>query len=60
MKPIGWGIYHEKALGTVHIAIGNNIHLGGTSKASIHVDFVLRNPPIKIDELIMKNGRLTG
>jgi leucyl aminopeptidase (aminopeptidase T) len=61
MKTIGWCIYDEKALGTAHIAIDNNIHLGGTNKASIRVDFVLRNPTIKIDEeLIMKNGKLTG
>jgi hypothetical protein len=32
MKPIGWGIYHEKALGTAHIATGNSIHVGGTNK----------------------------
>jgi aminopeptidase len=36
MKPIGWTLYDEKALGTVHIAIGNNTHLGGANKASIH------------------------
>lgn len=58
LKPVGWNIYDEKALGTAHIAIGNNIHLGGVNKASIHVDFVLHNPTVKADgELIMETGR---
>ena len=59
MKPIGWNIYDEKALGTAHIAIGNNIKLGGVNKASIHIDFILQNPTIKADDkLIMETGRL--
>jgi leucyl aminopeptidase (aminopeptidase T) len=59
MKPIGWSIYDEKALGTAHIAIGNNTHLGGTNKASIHIDFILLSPNIEVDnEPIMQKGRL--
>jgi len=59
MKPFGYRIFDEKALGTVHIAIGNNIHLGGVNKASIHYDFVLCNPSIEADDAqIMKNGKL--
>ncbi len=46
IKPIGWTKYDEKALGTAHIAIGNNVDLGGVNKASIHIDFVLHNPTI--------------
>jgi leucyl aminopeptidase (aminopeptidase T) len=61
MNPTGWSIYDEKTLGTAHIAIGNNTQLGGTNKASTHIDFVLRNPTIKADkELIMKNGKPTA
>jgi leucyl aminopeptidase (aminopeptidase T) len=60
MKPIGWSIYDEKALGTAHIAIGNNIHLGGVNKASIHIDFILHNPTIKADDkIIMDMGKLS-
>ena len=60
MKPVGWSIYDEKVLGTVHIAIGNNVHLGGANKASIHLDFVLNKPTIRADNiLIMEKGRLT-
>ena len=58
MKPIGWRVYDKKALGTAHIAIGNNIHLGGVNKASIHIDFVLHNPTIKADDkIIMDTGK---
>jgi len=59
MKLTGYRIYDEKALDTVHIAIGNNIHLGGVNKASIHWDFVLPNPYIEVDNvLLMKKGKL--
>lgn len=60
MKPIGLRICDEKALGTVHLAIGNNVHLGGVSKASIHIDFNLYNPTVKADNsFIMKEGQIT-
>lgn len=59
MKLTGYRIYDEKALGTIHIAIGNNVHLGGVNKASIHWDFVLHNPSIEVnDGLLMKKGKL--
>jgi len=58
MKPVDWSVYYEKAPGTAHIAIGNNIHLGGVNKASIHIDFVLYNPTIKADnKIIMDTGK---
>jgi leucyl aminopeptidase (aminopeptidase T) len=59
MTPIGLRIHDEKALGTAHIAIGNNIHLGGINKASIHIDFILYKPTIKADrDVIMKDGKV--
>jgi leucyl aminopeptidase (aminopeptidase T) len=61
IKPVGWSIYDEKALGTAHIAIGNNIHLGGVNKASLHVDFVLDKPTIEADgKVILRRGRFVG
>jgi leucyl aminopeptidase (aminopeptidase T) len=61
IKPVGWNIYDEKALGTTHIAIGNNVHLGGVNKASIHVDFVLDKPTIEADgKAILRRGRFVG
>jgi len=57
LKPVGWSIYDEKALGTAHIAIGNNLHLGGVNEASIHIDFVLNKPTIKADsKVVMDKG----
>jgi len=53
MNPMGWSVYDEKTLGTAHIAIGNNTHLCGVNKASIHIDFILYNPTIKADDKII-------
>jgi len=59
IKPTGYRIYDEKALGTAHVAIGDNVDLGGKNKASIHLDFVLDCPNIEVDEvLLMEKGRL--
>jgi len=59
MKPIGLRIFDEKAQGTAHVAIGNNTHLGGINKASIHIDFILHKPTIKANnDLIMKDGKV--
>ena len=61
IKPVGWSIYDEKALGTAHVAIGRNVHLGGVNEASIHMDFVLNKPSIEVDsKLIMKKGKIRG
>jgi leucyl aminopeptidase (aminopeptidase T) len=61
IKPVGWSLYDEKALGTAHIAIGRNVHLGGVNEASIHADFVLSKPSIEVDStLIMKKGKIRG
>ena len=49
LKPIGWRLFDEKIRGTAHLAIGDNIGLGGTNKASLHLDFVLYNPTLKVD-----------
>jgi len=58
MKLTGYRIYDEKAFGTAHIAIGNNVHLGGANKASIHMDFILHNPNIEVDHVpLMKKGK---
>jgi leucyl aminopeptidase (aminopeptidase T) len=59
VKLTGYRIYDEKALGTAHIAIGNNIHLGGVNKASIHWDFVLCKPSIEVDNVpLIEEGKL--
>jgi len=47
-----------KKLGTAHIAIGDNISLGGKSKSTFHIDFVFLNPSVYLDgKCILKDGR---
>jgi leucyl aminopeptidase (aminopeptidase T) len=59
MEPIGYRIYDEKALGTIHVAIGNNVHLGGVNRASIHYDFVLYSPSVEVDNVpLMRKGKI--
>jgi aminopeptidase len=38
----------EKALGTVHIAFGNNASMGGTVDVPFHVDGILLNPTLDL------------
>lgn len=39
----------EKIKGTVHIAIGDNIHMGGQVEADLHDDFVQPKPDLILD-----------
>jgi len=59
---IGYILTDEKIGGSVHVAFGSNIGYGGTSKSSMHWDFVTHpSATIKIvetEELIMKDGEL--
>lgn len=49
----------EKVLGTVHLALGNNMSMGGTCDVGFHVDGILLNPTLKIDDqLILENGKM--
>ncbi|MFC1577227.1 aminopeptidase [Candidatus Omnitrophota bacterium] len=48
----------EKALGTVHIALGNNLSYGGGNDVPLHLDGVIRDPDIFADKKqIMKKGK---
>ncbi len=40
----------EKILGTVHFAFGSNITLGGKNQSNIHLDGVIKEPEIYIDD----------
>ncbi|MBN1157647.1 aminopeptidase [Candidatus Woesearchaeota archaeon] len=52
-------IEDEKVLGTCHIALGNSLSLGGKVHAKSHLDFVLREPTILLDEkVVMSEGKL--
>jgi len=47
----------EKVLGTVHIAFGNNVSMGGTVDVPFHVDGILLNPTLFLDgEPILVDG----
>ncbi len=49
----------EKIRGTVHIAIGDNAHMGGKVNADLHQDFVIKKPTLILDgKTIMENGKL--
>jgi len=51
----------EKVFGTIHIAFGNNISMGGTISVSSHLDGLVNEPDVYFDdELIMKKGKMTG
>lgn len=49
----------EKIKGTLHIAVGNNSHMGGKVTADLHQDFVLPNPELYLNgKHVMKSGKL--
>ena len=41
----------KKALGSVHIALGDNHTFGGENRSSLHVDCLVVSPEIRIDDL---------
>jgi leucyl aminopeptidase (aminopeptidase T) len=48
----------EKVKGTIHIAIGDNQSYGGVVKVPIHLDGVILNPTVKVDNrIIIKRGK---
>lgn len=50
----------EKVLGTIHIAFGNNLSMGGKISVSSHLDGLVKKPTVYVDdEMIMKDGKLT-
>ena len=49
----------EKVFGTIHIAFGNNITMGGMCNVGIHVDCVVTKPDVWFDEQkIIEKGSL--
>jgi leucyl aminopeptidase (aminopeptidase T) len=47
----------EKIKGTVHIAVGDNIHMGGKVEADFHEDFVQPNVDLLLDgQLVIAGG----
>ncbi|NWF88094.1 MAG: aminopeptidase [Ignavibacteriaceae bacterium] len=49
----------EKVMGTVHIALGNNVSMGGSVNVPIHLDGVIKKPTVYLDgKILMKDGKL--
>ncbi len=54
----GCTVEDEKTLGTVHIALGNNISFGGSNDVKCHFDCVIKKPTVMIDgQLIIEKGK---
>jgi aminopeptidase len=51
----------EKVFGTIHIAFGNNITMGGRISVNSHMDGLVTEPDVYFDDvLIMKKGKMVG
>ncbi|MCX6152896.1 MAG: aminopeptidase [Candidatus Kapabacteria bacterium] len=49
----------EKVLGTIHVAFGNNVSMGGIISVPLHLDGIVLNPTVYVDgEMIIDNGNL--
>jgi len=49
----------EKVMGTIHIALGNNVSMGGSVNVPIHLDGVVKKPTVWMDsKMLMKDGKL--
>jgi leucyl aminopeptidase (aminopeptidase T) len=49
----------EKVMGTIHIALGNNMSMGGTCDVAIHVDGIIMHPSVWVDgALLLDCGKL--
>jgi aminopeptidase len=58
-KIIGNILEDEKVMGTIHIALGNNMSMGGTVDVAIHLDGIVKDPTVELDgKMIMKKGKL--
>jgi diguanylate cyclase (GGDEF)-like protein/PAS domain S-box-containing protein len=47
---VGNVLEDEKAIGTVHVALGDNLSFGGTNRVSLHLDGVLLRPRVYVDD----------
>ena len=60
-KLTGLILEDEKVFGTIHIAFGNNLTMGGRISVSSHLDGLVNEPDVYFDDkLIMKKGKLLG
>lgn len=51
----------EKVLGTIHVAFGNNLTMGGSIAVNSHLDGLVKSPDVYFDdELVMKKENFWG
>jgi len=56
---IGNPLEDEKVMGTVHVAVGDNSTFGGRVQAGVHMDGIVTNPTLEIDEEeVIRNGKM--
>lgn len=55
---MGNGLVDEKVFGTIHIACGNNLFMGGQQDCDMHYDMIINAPTVWIDdECVMEAGK---
>lgn len=58
-KITGLILEDEKVMGTVHIALGDNISMGGNVSVQSHLDGLIKKPTVYLDgRVIMEKGKL--
>jgi len=51
----------EKVSGTIHLALGNNVSMGGNVDVPLHLDGLIMKPTVELDgKLLMKEGDLVS
>ena len=49
----------EKALGTIHLAFGTSLGIGGVNRSSVHIDGLVLRPTVELDgRVLMEDGTL--
>ncbi|MBU7014129.1 MAG: aminopeptidase [Theionarchaea archaeon] len=55
---VGNVLEDEKAMNTVHVAFGNNVSFGGTVNVPVHLDCIIMDPTLTIDDdVVLENGK---
>ncbi len=59
-KVIGNVLEDEKVFGTIHMALGNSLSLGGKVDVPLHVDGIILRPTLEVDgKILIEDGRWT-
>lgn len=55
---MGNPLVDEKIFGTIHIACGNNLFMGGQQDSNMHYDMIINEPTVYLDdECVIRDGR---